>query len=61
MKPWIKQRLLEKMEEKRKHENINPLRRLNNELRRDTDKAKEKAINKKCDEIAKLNRLENMT
>lgn len=42
-KPWITQNILKKIEERRKHKNTNSVeyRRLNNELNRDTDRAKE--------------------
>lgn len=53
-KPWITQDMLEKWDKQRK-QNINTVeyRKLNNELRRETERGKEKLVNKMCDEITK--------
>ena len=54
--------MLEKMEERRKWKNINTeeakrnYRKLNNEFRQETDKAKEKWMKQKCEEIEELER-----
>ena len=60
--PWITQEMIDKMAERRKWKNVNTeagrqmYRRLNNQLRRITDEAKEKYLESKCDEIMILNR-----
>lgn len=55
-KIWITQDLSQQMTERRKHKNINTVEytRLNNKLRRKTDRVKEKFINETCVEITKL-------
>ena len=61
-KPWITGKMLEKIEERRKWKNINTeeakrkYRKLNNELRRETNKAKEECMKQKCEELQKLER-----
>ena len=57
-KPWITKEMLEKMEERRKCKNVNKeeYRRLNNALRRETDRAKEKYMEEMCKEIEELER-----
>src|SRR5215469_13433055 len=61
-KPWITQEMIDKMAERRKWKNVNTgagrqmYRRLNNQLRRITDEAKEKYLESKCAEIMILNR-----
>jgi hypothetical protein len=60
--PWITQEMISKMDERRKWKNVNNergrknYRRLNNELRRATDKAKLEYLESKCDEISELQR-----
>ena len=60
MKPWITEEMLEKMEERRKwkHQTTDYARkeykRLNNELRRTTDKAKETWWTEQCNELDEL-------
>ena len=55
--------MIEKMEERKKWKRINTdegkkkYRQLNNELRRETDRAREKWIEEKCKEIENLNKL----
>lgn len=62
-KPWISQAMLDKMEERRRWKNINSeegrqkYRKLNNELRRETDKAREDYISGVCDDIMELQRI----
>ncbi|KDR07657.1 hypothetical protein L798_02810 [Zootermopsis nevadensis] len=62
-KAWITQAMLDKMDERRRWKNINSeegrqkYQRLNNELRRETDKAREDYINRVCDEIMTLQRI----
>ena len=59
-KPWITQEMLEKMEERRKWKSRNTVhgkkkyRQLNNELRRETQKAKEKWWDRECSELEEL-------
>ena len=61
-KPWVTGKMLEKMEERTKWKNINTeevkgnYRKLNNELRRETNKAKEEWTEQKCEEIEELER-----
>ena len=61
-KPWVTTAMLNKMNERRKYKSINneegkkQYRQLNNELRRETDLAKEKWWDEEC---AELERLEN--
>jgi hypothetical protein len=61
-KPWIAQEMISKMDEQRKWKSVNDeegrenYRRLNNELRRATYKAKLEYLGSKCDEITELQR-----
>ena len=61
-KPWVTGKMLEKMEERSKWKNINTeeatrnYRKLNNELKRETNKAMEEWIKQKCEEIEELER-----
>ena len=61
-KPWITQEMLNKMEERRRYKNINSdtgrmnYRRLNNEFRRETEKAKELWWENESSELEELNR-----
>ena len=61
-KHWVTGKMLEKMEERRKWKNINTeeatrnCRKLNNERRQETNKAKEEWMKQKCEEIEKLER-----
>ena len=58
-KPWITDGMIDKMDERRKWKNVNTTEgrrtynRLNNALRRETDKAKEKWLTEQCEEIEK--------
>ena len=55
-KPWITEAMIKKMEERRiaKTTNIKENRRLNNQLRRETDRAKEVYMEEICKEIMDL-------
>lgn len=59
-KEWITEEMLEKMNERRKWKNVSTeegkrkYRKLNNELRRETDKAREQWTKEKCDDIERL-------
>jgi len=59
-KPWVTEEMLEKMEERRKWKRINSnegkrmYRKLNNELRRATDQAREKFWEDECKELEDL-------
>ncbi len=61
-KPWVTEEMMNKMEERRKWKNSGTTegkaryRKLNNELRRITDKAKEDWLTEQCKEIEELNR-----
>ena len=61
-KPWVTQEMLDKMNERRKWKNITSdegkrqYRKLNNQLRRETDKAKELWWKEQCDTLEKFNR-----
>jgi hypothetical protein len=61
-KPWITQEMISKMDEQRKWKSVNNeegrrnYRRLNNELRRATDKAKLEYLESKCGKITELQR-----
>jgi polyhydroxyalkanoate synthesis regulator phasin len=68
-KPWITERMLENIDERRKRKSINTdegrkaYRRLNNALRRETDKAREKwweAISKELKEHDRIERSDLM-
>ncbi|XP_026467799.1 craniofacial development protein 2-like [Ctenocephalides felis] len=52
-KPWITQEIIKKMDERRKYKNTDPrmYRKINNELRRETEKAKVKYMDKTCNKI----------
>ena len=58
-KPWITVQMIDKMEERRKWKNVNTIEgrrmynQLNNALRRETDKAREKWLTEQCEEIEK--------
>ena len=62
-KPWVSEKMIEKMEERRNYKNINTevgkkkYRYLNNELRRETDKAREDWWSNECDELEQLDKL----
>jgi ribonuclease HI len=59
-KPLIMQQMISKMDKRRKWKSVNTeegrknYRRLNNELRRATDKAKLEYLENKCDEITEM-------
>src|SRR6476469_5615065 len=59
-KPWITTAIMEKMQERRKWKNKNTeegkrtYRRLNNELRRETDQARERWWENECSELEQL-------
>jgi len=55
-KPWITEAMIKKMEERRiaKSTNIKEYRRLNNQLRRETDRTKEVYMEEMCKEIMDL-------
>ena len=55
-KPWITEAMIKKMQERRipKSTNIKEYRRLNNQLRRETDRAIEVYIEEICEEIMDL-------
>jgi hypothetical protein len=61
-KPWITQEMISKLDERRKWKSVNTeeerktYRRLNNELRRATNKAKLEYLESNCDEITELQR-----
>ena len=61
-KPWVTSAMLEKMEERRKWKNVNTTdghhmyRKLNDDLRRITNEAREKWWQEQCEEIENLNR-----
>ena len=61
-KPWVTKEMLEKMNERRKfkgrsdEEGKKRYRKLNNELRRETEKAREKWLEEECQEIEELER-----
>ena len=68
-KPWVSGEMIDKMDQRRrfKHQNTEEAkreyRRLNNELRRETERAREKWWNDKCQEINNLyneNRIDKM-
>ena len=62
-KEWITEEMLNKMDERRKWKNVNTeygrkeYKRLNNELRRETDRAKDQWWNSKCDDLAKYDKI----
>ena len=61
-KPWVTAEMLEKMDERRSwksngtEEGTKRYRKLNNELRRETQKAKEKWWETECEELEELDR-----
>ena len=61
-KPWITDKMIEKMDERRKWKNNNTeegkkkYSNLNNELRGETDKAREDWWEARCDELAECDR-----
>src|SRR6476661_6526331 len=61
-KPWVTTVIMEKMQERRKWKNKNTeegkrtYRRLNNELRRKTDQARERWWENECNELEELDR-----
>jgi len=61
-KPWITREMIEKVEERRKYKGRSDetgkrqYRKLNNELRRETQQAKEKWLAEECAEIEELER-----
>src|SRR6476469_5972616 len=61
-KPWITTAIMEKMEERRKRKNKNTeegkrtYRRLNNEMRRETNQARERWWENECNELEELDR-----
>ena len=61
-KPWITQDVISKMDERRKWKNVNTeegrrnYRRLRNELKRDTEKAKKEYLENTCTEIMEFHR-----
>ena len=63
-KPWVTVEMLEKMDERRNwksnrtEEGAKRYRKLNNELRRETEKAREKWWETECEELEELDRKE---
>jgi len=61
-KPWIKQEMISKMYERRKWKNLNTeegrrnYRKLRNELKRATEKAKKEYLKNTCNEIMEFHR-----
>ena len=61
-KDWITDKMLEKMDERRRWKSVNSVegkkmyRKLNNELRRQTDKAREEWWKEECAELERLNK-----
>jgi exonuclease III len=59
-KPWVSEKMIEKMDERRKWKNVNnemgrlQYRRLNNELRRETEKARQEWLEGECETIENL-------
>jgi hypothetical protein len=59
-KPWITDQMIEKMDERRKWKSVNTeagkqkYKQLNNELRRETDKAREEWWSKQCEELEEM-------
>ena len=62
-KPWVTSEMLKKMDERKSWKNVKTpegkrmYKKLNNELRRETDKARDKWITEQCNEIEKLNKM----
>ena len=65
-KPWVNEEMVAKMEERRKWKNINTeegkrnYRKLNNELRRETEKARETWMREEFEEIERWKRMVDM-
>jgi len=65
-KPWVTEEMLRKMDERRRWKQVNTpegkqqYRKLNNELRRETDRAKEKYWEEQCEEIEEMERAGKM-
>ena len=61
-KPWVSEKMIEKMDERRRWKNVgndNGLKRykqLNNELRRETDKARENWWKEECDNLEEMDK-----
>ncbi|KAI5715694.1 hypothetical protein M8J77_020891 [Diaphorina citri] len=61
-KEWVTQAMIEKMDERRKWKNVSSeygkqqYRKLNNELRRESDRAREKWMQEQCEKIEELNK-----
>src|SRR2546426_2291449 len=61
-KPWVTEAMIVKMNERRKFKNLNTVegresyRRMNNELRRETDKARESWWMSECEELEEMDR-----
>lgn len=59
-KPWITKQMIELMDQRKRWKSINTeaghkeYRRLNNKLRRETDRARERWLTKQCEEIENL-------
>jgi hypothetical protein len=62
-KPWVSEGMLRKMDERRKWKNIpteegqQKYKQLNNELRRETDKAREEWWKEECEDLEKMDRM----
>ena len=62
-KPWVSKEMLDKMAERRKWENVKSeegkrkYRQLNNELRRETDRARESWWEKECKELEEMDKM----
>ena len=61
-KPWMSEMMIRKMDERRKwkcvntEEGVTNYKRINNELRRETDRAREEWWSKECDELEEFDR-----
>ena len=66
-KPWVIEKIMEKMDERRTWENVNihisrlKYRNLNNELRRETEKARQEWLEQECEMIENSESMVNMT
>jgi len=62
-KPWITAEMIDKMKQRRKWKSVNSeegrtrYRALNNQLRKETDKATEKWWDEKCTELKEMNKM----
>ena len=62
MKPWITAEMIDKMTQRKKWKSVNSeegrkrYRALNNQLRNETDKAKEQWWDEQCTELEKINK-----